>query len=147
LQYLNTTTFPAVFQWEILRLAHCFFTPFPASDLISRRILSFSVSLLVSLKYTAISKSVEPMRRVIVRDSRRGAVADDAVFVRILPAPFSAIFSFNFGFGHTARHRVLRQPTPQVSCREYFLNRHPICPGDTRHYRDARRLRDIYPAH
>jgi hypothetical protein len=60
------------------------------SDLISRLILSFSVSLLVSLKNTAISKSVEPIRRVIVLDSRRGsagAVAN-AVFERILSAPF-----------------------------------------------------------
>jgi hypothetical protein len=60
--------------------------------LISRRILSFSVSLLVALKYTAISKSVEPMRRIIVRDSRRGSVVANAVFERILSAPFVVIF-------------------------------------------------------
>jgi hypothetical protein len=27
----------------------------------------------------------------------------------------------------------------------YFLNRLPICPGDTRHYRDARRLLNFFP--
>jgi hypothetical protein len=49
---------------------------------------------LVSLKNTAISKSVEPMRRVIVLDSRRGSVAANAVFERILSAP--SFFDFDW---------------------------------------------------
>ena len=127
-------------------LSH-WFTAFPAAALflISRTILSFAVSGFVLLEWTLTRKVVEPRRLV----KRYGSEAQDISFSRELfnvfmpPAPFLV---FLFLFSDIPQVPPLRSVVAHFTdfVSGYFLNRLPICPGDTHHYRGARRLRFSY---